>query len=590
MPFQYTPYRNQYVGSITDLMGRGRDAEAQALIDSANAQAQAAQVSGQAWGGAVQSIGNTIAAIPGQIQAGQDRELEIAERAEDRAYLMDERERSNQAIADADRASAIYADRVSGVSDSAAGLIPKMSWLQSPDRVEGPPIGGVEPLQSRQLSPDQHPYQVEQDGGWVFDIEGFRRAAAEAGPGVLEQIEPYVAQMESMNTMRRSVVELGRAEARNQATWLTALPDEGLLQALPAEIRGFKGVIDQGILDSLTGLVEQGDAAGIRSVLNGYIGKPSQFMSVGQGDVIQDVSTMAPGEVVQGQPVARKPIGAPVEVVLNGQKVLVQRYDDGTYDDLTSQGITPTVDDSQESMPSTEWGLIVAASDPAHPRHQQAIDALALKSERDRDRPPTATSILTSEMQMERNFRSEMTSHREIERQFNIMRTGLRSLERKGLELLEFDRMGDDQTIEFGDDGFMIPGGMRHTSANAASQAILVTFQKILDPDSVVRESEYARSAQGVSLMDRIRGEWMRITRGGAGVPVNELKGFVALASQWAAESRASASRIKSMTDDVARRRGLDPRNITGSYNPSWGTTPEDAQDDQGGTVSRVFD
>ena len=61
MPFQYRPYRNQYVGDIADLMGRGRDAEAQALIDSANAQAQAAQISGQAWGGAVQGIGNTVA-------------------------------------------------------------------------------------------------------------------------------------------------------------------------------------------------------------------------------------------------------------------------------------------------------------------------------------------------------------------------------------------------------------------------------------------------------------------------------------------------------------------------------------------------
>ena len=85
MPFQYTPYRNQYVGSITDLMGRGRDAEAQALIDSANAQAQAAQISGQAWGGAVQGIGNTIAAIPGQIQAQQDRDR-----------VMEERERADQ--------------------------------------------------------------------------------------------------------------------------------------------------------------------------------------------------------------------------------------------------------------------------------------------------------------------------------------------------------------------------------------------------------------------------------------------------------------------------------------------------------------
>jgi len=73
MPFQYTPHQNRYVGSITDLMGRGRDAEGQALITAANAQAQAAQASGQAWGGAIQSIGNTIGAIPGQLQAQQDR-------------------------------------------------------------------------------------------------------------------------------------------------------------------------------------------------------------------------------------------------------------------------------------------------------------------------------------------------------------------------------------------------------------------------------------------------------------------------------------------------------------------------------------
>jgi hypothetical protein len=271
------------------------------------------------------------------------------------------------------------------------------------------------------------------------------------------------------------------------------------------------------------------------------------------------------------------------------------RDDDGNFvPALDAQGnqIQPRETSASQGMPSTEWGLIVAASNPEHPRHQQSLDALALMDERVRNRPPTANAILTSEMQMERVFRSEMTSHNEIERQFNIMRTGLRSLKEDGLELLDFDRMGGDQTIEFGDDGFMIPGGIRHTSANAGSQAILVTFQKILDPDSVVRESEYARSKQGVSLMDRIRGEWMRMTQGGAGVPVNELEGFVALASQWVAESRASASRIKSMTDDVARRRGLNPENITrsySSYSPSWGTTSDDAQDDQTNTVSRSF-
>ena len=59
MAFRYTPAENRYVGSITDLMGRGNEAEAQALIKVANAQAQAAQASGQAWGGAIKGIGDT---------------------------------------------------------------------------------------------------------------------------------------------------------------------------------------------------------------------------------------------------------------------------------------------------------------------------------------------------------------------------------------------------------------------------------------------------------------------------------------------------------------------------------------------------
>ena len=90
--------------------------------------------------------------------------------------------------------------------------------------------------------------------------------------------------------------------------------------------------------------------------------------------------------------------------------------------------------------------------------------------------------------------------------------------------------------------------------------------------------------------MDRIRGQWMRITEGGAGVPVSELRAFVALASHWVDASRESATRIKNLTSDAATRMHLNPENITYSYDERWGKTDEDAQDDQGGTVSRVFD
>lgn len=64
----------------------------------------------------------------------------------------------------------------------------------------------------------------------------------------------------------------------------------------------------------------------------------------------------------------------------------------------------------------------------------------------------------------------------------------------------------------------------------AGSQAVLVTFQKILDPTSVVRESEYARSAAGQSLMAQMQGYMERLAKGGAGVPLTELEKYASVA------------------------------------------------------------
>lgn len=74
----------------------------------------------------------------------------------------------------------------------------------------------------------------------------------------------------------------------------------------------------------------------------------------------------------------------------------------------------------------------------------------------------------------------------------------------------------------------------------AGSQAVLVTFQKILDPTSVVRETEYARSAAGQALLARIQGAAERLAQGGAGVPVTELEAFANLASQFVDQATSS--------------------------------------------------
>lgn len=75
MPFQYSDSRAPAAGSIAELMLRRGDIAAQQAQAVAAAQARAAEVSGQAWAGAAQNIGGSIAAIPGQIQQQKEQAL-----------------------------------------------------------------------------------------------------------------------------------------------------------------------------------------------------------------------------------------------------------------------------------------------------------------------------------------------------------------------------------------------------------------------------------------------------------------------------------------------------------------------------------
>lgn len=78
-PFQYQPFVNPYAASIGDLLLRRGDIEANRAMQIANAQARAAEASGQAWAGAFSNIGQMVAGIPQQIQqqkrTAQDTEL-----------------------------------------------------------------------------------------------------------------------------------------------------------------------------------------------------------------------------------------------------------------------------------------------------------------------------------------------------------------------------------------------------------------------------------------------------------------------------------------------------------------------------------
>ena len=58
MAFEYKPFINPYIGSISELMGKGDEAKAAALIRIGEIQARAAEQQGQAWGNAIQGLGN----------------------------------------------------------------------------------------------------------------------------------------------------------------------------------------------------------------------------------------------------------------------------------------------------------------------------------------------------------------------------------------------------------------------------------------------------------------------------------------------------------------------------------------------------
>jgi len=119
---------------------------------------------------------------------------------------------------------------------------------------------------------------------------------------------------------------------------------------------------------------------------------------------------------------------------------------------------------------------------------------------------------------------------REMQRQFQLMQTGLKRFN-------EGDKIG-------------------------GSQAVLVTFQKILDPSSVVRESEYARSGEGLSLASRLEGYIQRLKEGGAGVPPAELAAMVETGRQFLAGLQTWNDAERKRIEGTAQGYGIDPGQI----------------------------
>lgn len=137
----------------------------------------------------------------------------------------------------------------------------------------------------------------------------------------------------------------------------------------------------------------------------------------------------------------------------------------------------------------------------------------------------------SQEAQLRQEFDRAEEVPREVERQLANMQIGLR-------RFTEGDQIG-------------------------GSQLVLVTFQRILDPESVVRESEYARTPAGLGFIQRIEGFVERLgivgPGGGAGVPEDELRGMVETAAAMAENMKGFNSGIRARIQRTAEDQGLDP-------------------------------
>jgi len=76
------------------------------------------------------------------------------------------------------------------------------------------------------------------------------------------------------------------------------------------------------------------------------------------------------------------------------------------------------------------------------------------------------------------------------------------------------------------------------TNKNAASQAIVIAYNKILDPGSVVREWEYARSAEWQSKLKQIQAKLEQFASWWAWLTKDELKSLVDVASTFSAKAK----------------------------------------------------
>ena len=341
MAFEYKPFINPYIGSISELMGKGDQAKAEALLRIGEIQARAAEQQGQAWGNAIQGLGNIAGkAFTDYAQEKKDAPIRAAEAAHREAlgaadiFAAEQTTRTRALQGRQDTARELYNQRLSGTMPSPIGPVPMMRREQAP---AGVAEDGTPRLPSSNLVQEPHPFQIKQNGAWVYDIEKYKQAAAVAGVAV--ESDPFFQAMSETNQLRQDTQAKAGVQAKQQAGLLLGMPDAQLMQNAPAAVNALRGLYNDDVLDSFMALHKSGDVPQIRAALGRLAGAKYETPVV-PGQTLQ--SQFGDTQTTPGTPPVQIE-GNPFPMMENGQEVYAVRVKtaNGGSEFRHVDGVTP---------------------------------------------------------------------------------------------------------------------------------------------------------------------------------------------------------------------------------------------------------
>jgi hypothetical protein len=94
-------------------------------------------------------------------------------------------------------------------------------------------------------------------------------------------------------------------------------------------------------------------------------------------------------------------------------------------------------------------------------------------------------------------------------------------------------------------------------------QTLINTFNKMLDPGSVVRESEFARSAESLAWIEKLRAKYAKIGEGGVVTPAERAE-ILRLSEIFEAMSADGFNKLIDNNMEYYQKFGLDVNDVTG--------------------------